>query len=193
MNDYKTLKFPKSSLIYEEGNYPNDAFYIITKGKVVSYANNSDKYNNEYNAGIIIGLVNLSINEPYFVNMEAVEDVEVLELHMSDIRNITNSDLIKKIYNYLILTLETWLSRYYINLEYYASTNGIDDKNETELKQMIISIYNEVSGNTVSEFNEIFNNLPITEEEYNSMWSTGEMYSSEKECLKYMLLNLMMY
>ena len=116
MNDYKTLKFPKSSLIYEEGNYPNDAFYIITKGKVVSYANNSDKYNNEYNAGIIIGLVNLSINEPYFVNMEAVEDVEVLELHMSDIRNITNSDLIKKIYNYLTLTLETWLSKYYINL-----------------------------------------------------------------------------
>ena len=116
MNDYKTLKFPKSSLIYEEGNYPNDAFYIITKGKVISYANGSDKYNNEYNVGIIIGLVNLSINEPYFVNMEAVEDVEVLELHMSDIRNITNSDLVKKIYNYLSLTHETWLSKYYINL-----------------------------------------------------------------------------
>ena len=116
MNDYKTLKFPKSSLIYEEGNYPNDAFYIITKGKIISYSNNSDKYNNEYNVGIIIGLVNLSINEPYFVNMEAVEDVEVLELHMSDIRNLKNSDLVKKIYNYLGLTLETWLSRYYINL-----------------------------------------------------------------------------
>ena len=80
-----------------------------------------------------------------------------------------------------------------INLEYYVATNGINDKNETELKQMIINIYNEVSGNTVSEFNEIFNNFPITEEEYNSMWSAGGRYSSEKECLKYMLLNLMMY
>ena len=106
---------------------------------------------------------------------------------------ITSKDELVQEYGMTYEEVLKMFVRDYINLEYYASTNGINDKNETELKQMIISIYNEVSGNTVSEFNEIFNNLPITEEEYNSMWSTGEMYSSEKECLKYMLLNLMMY
>ena len=58
----------------------------------------------------------MAASEPYSVTMEAVEDVEVLELTLSDINNITNNDLIKTIYNYFNTTLETWLSRYYINL-----------------------------------------------------------------------------
>ncbi|PTY41512.1 cyclic nucleotide-binding domain-containing protein, partial [Brachyspira hampsonii] len=116
MNNYKTIKFSKSSFIYEEGNFPKDYFYIITKGKAVSYAINSDNYNKEYKVGHIIGLVNLAAGEPYSVSMKAEEDVEVLELSLSDINNITNNDLIKTIYNYFNTTLETWLSRYYINL-----------------------------------------------------------------------------
>ncbi|CRF32708.1 cAMP-binding protein [Brachyspira suanatina] len=116
MNNYKTIKFSKSSFIYEEGNFPKDSFYIITKGKVISYAINSNNYNKEYNIGHIIGLVNLAAGEPYSVTMEALEDVEVLELTLSEINNITNNDLIKTIYNYFNNTLETWLSRYYINL-----------------------------------------------------------------------------
>ncbi|MEI0563380.1 cyclic nucleotide-binding domain-containing protein [Brachyspira pulli] len=114
MNNYRTIRFPKDSLIYEEGNYPLDVFYIITKGKVISYSNHSKNYNREYNIGFIIGLVNLAINEPYFVTLKAVEDVEVIELNISDIKNLTNIDLIKKIYDYFNTTLETWLSRYYI-------------------------------------------------------------------------------
>ena len=116
MNNYKTIKFSKSSFIYEEGNFPKDSFYIITKGKAESYAINSNNYNKEYNIGHIIGLVNLAAGEPYQVSMKAIEDVEVLELSLSDINNITNNDLIKTIYNYFNTTLETWLSRYYINL-----------------------------------------------------------------------------
>ncbi|WPC24220.1 cyclic nucleotide-binding domain-containing protein [Brachyspira hyodysenteriae] len=116
MNNYRTIKFSKSSFIYEEGNFPKDSFYIITKGKAISHAINSNNYDREYNIGHIIGLVNLAAGEPYSVTMKAVEDVEVLELSLSDINNITNNDLIKTIYNYFNNTLETWLSRYYINL-----------------------------------------------------------------------------
>lgn len=116
MDNYRTIKFPKSSFIYEQGNYPKDSFYIITKGKAVSYAINSNNYNKEYNVGHIIGLVNLAVSEPYDVSIEAIEDVEVLEFNLYDINNITNNDLIKKIYEYLNNTLETWLSRYYIIL-----------------------------------------------------------------------------
>ncbi|MEI0494792.1 cyclic nucleotide-binding domain-containing protein [Brachyspira intermedia] len=116
MNNYNTIKFQKSSFIYEEGNFPKDSFYIITKGKARCYAINSSNHDKDYNVGHIIGLVNLAASEPYSVTMEAVEDVEVLELTLSDISNITNNDLIKTIYNYLNTTLETWLSRYYIIL-----------------------------------------------------------------------------
>ena len=116
MDNYRTIKFPKSSVIYEEGNFPHDSFYIITKGKVISYAINTSNYNKEYNVGHIIGLVNLAAGEPYSVTMKAEEDVEVLEFTLSDINNITDNALIKKIYNYFNTTLETWLSRYYISL-----------------------------------------------------------------------------
>ena len=111
---------------------------------------------------------------------------------LEDMKDTSKDELVQE-YGMTYEEVLKMIARYYINLEYYASINGINDKNETELKQMIISKYNEVSGNTVSEFNEIFNDFFITEEEYNSMWSAGGMYSSEKECLKYMLLNLMMY
>lgn len=113
MNNYKTTKLPKDSLIYEEGNYPKDTFYIITKGKAISYANNSKFYDREYNIGFIIGLVNLATNEPYFISIKAVEEVELIEINLSDIKNLTNNDLIKKIYEYLNNTLETWLAKFY--------------------------------------------------------------------------------
>ena len=57
MNNYKTLKFPKNYLIYEEGNYPKDVFYIITKGKAKSYSSNSKNYEREYDVGFIAGLM----------------------------------------------------------------------------------------------------------------------------------------
>lgn len=53
MNNYKTSKFPKNYLIYEEGNYPKDVFYIITKGKAKSYSSNSKNYEREYNIGLL--------------------------------------------------------------------------------------------------------------------------------------------
>ena len=107
MNNYKTSKFPKNYLIYEEGNYPKDVFYIITKGKAKSYSSNSKNYEREYNIGFIIGLMNLATNEPYFVTIEAAEDTEVIEMNLVDVKNLTNTDLIKKIYDYLNSTFET--------------------------------------------------------------------------------------
>lgn len=49
MNNYNTITFQKSSFIYEEGNFPKDSFYIITKGKARCYAINSNNYDREYN------------------------------------------------------------------------------------------------------------------------------------------------
>ncbi|WP_304332268.1 cyclic nucleotide-binding domain-containing protein [Brachyspira innocens] len=116
MNNYKTLKFPKNYLIYEEGNYPKDVFYIITKGKAKSYSSNSKNYEREYDVGFIAGLMNLATNEPYFVTIETIEETEVIEMNLSDVKNLINTDLIKKIYDYLNSAFETWLSKYYSNL-----------------------------------------------------------------------------
>lgn len=60
--------------------------------------------------------MNLATNEPYFVTIEAAEDTEVIEMNLVDVKNLTNTDLIKKIYDYLNSTFETWLSKYYSNL-----------------------------------------------------------------------------
>ena len=112
INYNNIVSFKKSSIIFIEDKYPKKSFYIITKGKAISYANNSKFYDREYNIGFIIGLVNLATNEPYFISIKAVEEVELIEINLSDIKNLTNNDLIKKIYEYLNNTL----SKSYISI-----------------------------------------------------------------------------
>ena len=171
MNNYRTIKFSKSSFIYEEGNFPKDSFYIITKGKAISYAINSSNYNKEYSVGHIIGLVNLAANEPYSVTMEALEDVEVLELDLSDINNITNNDLIKTIYNYFNNTLETWLSRYYINL--------VKNKLDLYYKENIFTMAEIYIKN---EFSDVA--YKLYEEYIETLEDENDIQSAKKELLK---------
>lgn len=116
MGTNKIIKIPKDYFLYEEGNYPKDSFFIIIKGKVKAYSIGSKNFNEEYNEGVIIGLFNLLTNEPYFMTMQTMDYTELLELKLYDIDNLTNNDLINKIYFYFKNTLETWLSRYYILL-----------------------------------------------------------------------------
>ena len=113
MNNSKTVKFKKDSIIFIEGQELKHTFYIIVSGTVVAYSYFADNYSVEYKAGEIIGFFNAVINEPISSTVKAIEDVELLEMNVQEIENINNRSIINKMYDYLILNLERWLDRYY--------------------------------------------------------------------------------
>ena len=113
MNNSKTVKFKKDSIIFIDGQEPKYMFYIIIKGKVEAYSYFADDYTFQYKEGDIIGFYNAVINEPFIFTVKALEDTELLEMNIQEIENINNQSIINKIYNYLILNLERWLDRYY--------------------------------------------------------------------------------
>lgn len=113
MNNSKTVKFKKDSIIFIDGQEPKYMFYIIIKGKVEAYSYFADDYTFQYKEGDIIGFYNAVLNEPISSTVKAIEDVELLEMNIQEIENINNQSIINKIYNYLILNLERWLDRYY--------------------------------------------------------------------------------
>ena len=113
MNNSKTVKFKKDSIIFIDGQEPKYMFYIIIKGKVEAYSYFADNYTFQYKEGDIIGFYNAVINEPFIFTVKALEDTELLEMNIQEIENINNKSIINKIYNYLILNLERWLDRYY--------------------------------------------------------------------------------
>ena len=114
MQKYNTLNFKKSSIICIKDQNPKKSFYIITKGKAISYR--TFNFNVEFNKGDIIGLVNSLLNEPYFFNIKALEDVEVIEVETNDIINTNNKELMVKIADNLDSSFEKWLGRYYLLL-----------------------------------------------------------------------------
>ena len=113
MNNSKTVKFKKDSIIYIEGQEPKHTFYIIVSGTVEAYSYFADNYSVEYKAGEIIGFFNAVINEPISSTVKAIEDVELLEMNVQEIENINNRNILNKMYDYLLLNLERWLDRYY--------------------------------------------------------------------------------
>ena len=128
MLNYKSINFSKSSTIFIEGQEPKYTFYIIKKGSVIVYSYFADNYTIEYKEGEIIGLFNAVLNEPYFSTVKALEDVEVIEMNINEIEKIDTISLINKIYDYLIINIERWLSRYYYflhkeNSPYYHNKN----------------------------------------------------------------------
>lgn len=133
MTGYTNVNFKKSSLIYIKDQNPKNSFYIITKGKAISYG--TFNFNIEFNKGDIIGLVNAFLNEPYFFNIKALEDVEVIEIEIDDIIKIKNKELMVKIADHLDSSFEKWLGRYYLLLsENKEITNG---KTKEEIFNMI--------------------------------------------------------
>ena len=114
MIGYTNLNFKKSSMIYIKDQNPKNSFYIITKGKAISYG--TFNFNIEFNKGDIIGLVNAFLNEPYFFNIKALEDVEVIEIEIDDIIEMNNKELMVKIADNLDAAFEKWLGRYYLLL-----------------------------------------------------------------------------
>ena len=96
--------------------YPRNVFYIITKGKVISYSinSNSEIYKEIYGVGYVVGLINIAANEPYFITLEVVEDVEAIEMNLETIINLNTNELIEIMYNYINSAFEVWLYKYYI-------------------------------------------------------------------------------
>ena len=133
MSKYDTIKFNKDDIIIKSGEKPLNYFYIILKGKTICYNDfyKSYKYNNE--KGSILGLVSSIIDEPYFSTIEAAEETEVIKIKTDNIININNEELLNKIYDYLYLVLETWLSKYYTIL----AKNKVDLYNKDDILTMI--------------------------------------------------------
>ena len=113
MNNSKTVKFKKDSIIFIDGQEPKYMFYIIIKGKVEAYSYFADDYTFQYKEGDIIGFYNAVLNEPISSTVKAIEDVELLEMNIQEIENINNRNILNKMYDYLLLNLERWLDRYY--------------------------------------------------------------------------------
>ena len=113
MNNSKTVKFKKDSIIFIDGQEPKYMFYIIIKGKVEAYSYFADNYTFQYKEGDIIGFYNAVLNEPISSTVKAIEDVELLEMNVQEIENINNRNILNKMYDYLLLNLERWLDRYY--------------------------------------------------------------------------------
>ena len=161
MHKYNTLQFKKSSIIYIKDQNPKNSFYIITKGKAISYG--TFHSNIEFNKGDILGLVNTTLNEPYFYNIKALEDTEVIELNLNEIINTNNRDLMIKIYNYLNSSLETWLGRYYLSVS--ESKEFVNEKTKEEILNMA-KVYenNNFSHVSYKLYNEYINRFPNSED-----------------------------
>ena len=131
MNKYSNLNFKKSSIIFIKDQSPKNSFYIIIKGKAVSYGLD---YNIEFKKGDILGLINVVLNEPYFYNIKALEDMEVIELNLDEIINTKNKDLTARIYEHLNASLETWLGRYYLLIS--ENKEIVKEKTQEEILYM---------------------------------------------------------
>ncbi|ASJ22249.1 cyclic nucleotide-binding domain-containing protein [Brachyspira hampsonii] len=151
MHKYNTAHFKKSTIIYIKDQIPKDVFYIITKGKAISYG--TFNYNVEFNQGDILGLVNILLNEPYFFNVKAMEDVEAIEVDITEVIKTKNEELMVKIAANLDASFETWLGRYYMLLSENKEIAKIRTKEEimnmadiykkNEFKHVAYKLYNE--------------------------------------------------
>lgn len=161
MQKYNTLNFKKSSIICIKDQNPKKSFYIITKGKAISYR--TFNFNVEFNKGDIIGLVNSLLNEPYFFNIKALEDVEVIEVETNDIINTNNKELMVKIADNLDSSFEKWLGRYYLLL---SDDKAISYGKTKEEVFNMIKVYNKngLSGVSHKLCHEYINFFPESEE-----------------------------
>lgn len=112
-NKYEIISFNKDDLIVKLDEKPKGHFfYVILKGRVVFY-NDLDERNLYYSGkGGIIGLVSSILYSNYIANVMAVEDTEVVKVKISSITDITDIELLNKIYDYMYSLLEIYLSKY---------------------------------------------------------------------------------
>ena len=170
MSKYNTLSFKKSAIIYIKNQYPKNSFYIITKGKAISYG--TFDYSIEFNKGNILGLVNAILNEPYLYNVKAIEDTEVTEIKIDDIVDIENKELMVKIDKYLDTSLEMWLSKYYM---------ALSDNKKVEHNKSIEDIL---------EMAEIYKNNGFSDVSYKLYKKCLELFPENESEIKNKLSNL---
>lgn len=136
MDKYKLVKYTKNTIIFKSGEKAKDYFYILNRGKVVSYNYFYDNYIIEQKRGEIIGLIPSITNEPYYATVEVVEEAELWQIKVENIDRINNKHLINKISYYLSFIFENWLSKYYTLI----TKNKIDLYNKEDILIMA-SIY----------------------------------------------------
>lgn len=136
MDKYKLVKYNKGTVIFKSGEKAEDYFYIISRGKILSYNNFCDNYTITYNEGGIIGIIQAITGEPYYSTSETAEDCELWQIKIENISRLNNKHLINKISNYLSFILENWLSKYYSII----TKNKIDLYNKEDIITMA-SIY----------------------------------------------------
>ena len=156
MKKYDTIKFNKYDVIIKYGEKPINYFYILVKGKTLSYNSFYEKHKYNAKKGTIIGLISSITSEPYFSTVEAAEDTEVIKIETDSIININNEKLMNKIYSYLYYILENWLSKYYTIL----AKNKVDLYNKDDILTManiyIDNGYNDVAYRMCSTYLELF-------------------------------------
>ena len=138
MDKYRLVKYTKGTVIFRNGEEAKDHFYVISRGKILSYNNFCDNYTITYNEGGIIGIIQAITGEPYYSTSEIVEDCELWQIKIENINRLNNKHLINKISNYLSFILENWLSKYYSII----TKNKIDLYNKEDILTMA-SIYKE--------------------------------------------------
>ena len=129
MEKYDTIKFNKNDIIIKSGEKPIEYFYILIRGKTISYYEFHKEYKHENKKGSILGLISSVIKEPYFSTIVAAEDSELIKIKIDSIINIKDENLLNKIYSYLYLILEIWLSKYYTVL----AVNKVDLYNKDDI------------------------------------------------------------
>jgi CRP/FNR family transcriptional regulator len=84
INISELCSFPKSTIIYREGDQP-EYIYIIGEGRIMSFSNSlSGRMIGGNVSKDIIGLHSLLTNEPRWLCAEAVDDVVVLRVNRQD-------------------------------------------------------------------------------------------------------------
>ncbi|MBW5388900.1 cyclic nucleotide-binding domain-containing protein, partial [Brachyspira hampsonii] len=178
MINFNVLEFKKDSAIFVAGENARDVFYIIKEGVVVDKNYVIENTNFEFTSGDIIGIVPAILSEPYYSTAIAETDVQLVEIHASDIYNIEDTKIIEKIYKHLIKFMEIWLGKYFyklsesLNIESYKeddafeianiyNNNGYKSAALYMYKKIIEMFPNEDHTEINNKINEIENNYDI--------------------------------
>ncbi len=189
-NKYEIISFNKDDLIVKLDEKPKGHFfYVILKGRVVFY-NDLDERNLYYSGkGGIIGLVSSILYSNYIANVMAVEDTEVVKVKISSITDITDIELLNKIYDYMYSLLEIYLSKYYTIL----AKNKLDLYNKDDI-EIMANIYKnngftDTSYKLLTKYIELFQNsndiIRVKELIKDIKPNSGEITHIEKNIYKF--------
>lgn len=96
IEDKKVVKFQKREIIYREGDYASNAFYIVS-GKVKTFKINEDGKELIYDLfkeGDVIGMWDVMKGTEYYDSVACLEDTEVKKIHRDDLQKYLDKNAI---------------------------------------------------------------------------------------------------